>query len=165
MALLWQTLAISELRSVGLTPRSAVSQAPWTTATCFLGYAGWLHHCIFFFFLSYSSISRNSETSFQHMEAFVQGWIFWWGFRGMGEAWFATMCQKKYWFLSEADWTASTWQKLSPEKKCSLGSAPTSPFVKISACWICLTFVRIQNPEIPGWFVFPYAKAAALWRA
>lgn len=59
----------------------------------------------------------------------------------------------------------STWQKLSPEKKCSLRFSPTSPFVKISACWICLTFVRIQNPEIPGWFVFPYTNADALWWA
>lgn len=56
-------------------------------------------------FFSFSPISRNSESSFPHMEAFVHGWIFWWGFRGMVEAWFATMCQKKSWFLSEADWT------------------------------------------------------------
>lgn len=46
----------------------------------------------------------------------------------------------------------SLWQKLSPEKNFSLHFTPTSPFVKINAFWFCLTFVRIQDPEIPRLF-------------
>lgn len=119
------------------------------TANCLLVYASWLVH-----YISLHSPSAKVETPassiwkhFYTARFSEEGGVEW-------QRCDLQLCvRRNAYFWVRLMGPRSRWQKLSPEKSFSLHFTHNSPFVKISAFWICLQRVRAQNPGNPG-FLF-----------
>lgn len=115
-------------------------------------------HFFFFFHSPSAKMEKPASSIWKHFSTArfsYEGAVGWW------EHDLQLCVRRNTDFLSEADWTMFHVAKVVSRKEFSPPLYPHFTFVKISAFWICLTVVRIQNPEIPGFF--SYTNADAFW--